>query len=190
MKKAILSIVALSALGFSIASHAAPTVGATGMINFNGSINADSCVVHGNGASSAGGSVLNYPMGSVSVNALGTEAAPATAASGVATTLPVALNLQLECATGTSVELKLTPTVTVGKGIGVSGGAQNVQIMLMQGSTALDFAGGPVTLEAPLSGGQASVGLNAYYTLQAAKNVADVVTGDANGSVAYVLSYN
>lgn len=187
MKKAILSIVVLSALGFSAASQAA--VGATGTINFTGKINTDTCVVHGNGAGSAGGSVLNFPMGSVSVNALGTEANPATASSGSASTLPVSLNFQLECASGTSVDLALTPIVVSGKGIGVTGGAQNVQIMLMRGSTALDFST-PVTLNAPLSGGQASMALNAYYTLVDGKAVSDVVAGDANASVAYVLSYN
>lgn len=186
MKKAILSIVVLSALGFSAASQAA--VGATGIINFTGKINTDTCVVHGNGAGSPGGSVLNFPMGSVSVNALGTEASPATS-TGSATTLPVPLNFQLECASGTSVELALTPTVVSGKGIGVTGGAEAVQIMLMQGSTALDFTA-PVTLNAPLSGGQANVALNAYYTVVEGKTVSDVVAGDANASVAYVLSYN
>lgn len=190
MKKAILSIAVLSALGFSAMSHAAPTVGASGMINFNGKINADSCVMHSNGAGSAGGTNLNYDMGSVSVNALGTEAAPMTAAGGTVTTLPVPLNLQLECMSGTSVDLALTPTITSGKGVGVTGGAQNVQIMLMQGSSALDFSTGPVTLSAPLTNGVANIALNAYYTLQAAKTTGDVVVGDANGTVSYVLSYN
>lgn len=190
MKKAILSIAVLSALGFSAMSHAA-TVGATGMIYFNGSINADSCVAHSNGAGSAGGSNLTYDMGSVSKNALGTEATPSTSATGGTSTLPVAMNLQLECTSGTSVDLKLTPTITSGQGIGVTGGATNVQIMLMQNGSKLDFTGGPVTLTAPLVNGSASVPLTAYYTLASGLTDASTVTaGPANGSAAYVLSYN
>lgn len=191
MKKAILSIAVLSALGFSAVSHAAPTVGATGMINFNGSINADSCVAHSNGAGGAGGSNLNYDMGAVSKTALGTEATPA-ASAGTSSTLPVPMNLALECSSGTSVDLKLTPTVASGKGIGLAAGsgATNVQIMLMQGSQALDFTGGSVTLNAPLVNGVASVPLTAYYTLKAGKAITDVDAGTANASAAYVLSYN
>lgn len=187
MKKAILSIAVLSALGFSAVSHAAPTVGATGMINFQGSINADTCVVHSNGAGSSGN--LTYQMGSVSANALGTEAAP-NVTSGNFTSLPIPVNLTMECMSGANVSLKLTPTVTSGKGIGVSGGAQNVQIMLMDGATAMDFTAGPVIKgNIPLTNGSADLSLTAYYTLQAAKAVGDVVTGPANGSVAYELSY-
>ncbi|WP_407713845.1 fimbrial protein [Comamonas testosteroni] len=187
MKKAILSIAVLSALGFSAVSHAAPTVGATGMINFQGSINADSCVVHSNGSSSSGN--LTYQMGSVSSNALGTEALPTTT-SGNVTSLPIPVNLTMECMTGANVSLKLAPTVVQGKGIGVSGGAQNVQIMLMDGTTAMDFTAGSVTKEnIPLNNGVADLSLTAYYTLQAGKAVGDVVTGPANGSVAYELSY-
>lgn len=191
MKKAILSIAVLSALGFSAMSHAA-TVGATGMINFTGSINADSCVAHSNGAGSAGGANLTYDMGVVSKTALGTEAIPNTS-SGTSSTLPVDMNLALECSSGTSVELKLTPTVASGKGIGlaaVAGAATNVQIMLMQAGQSLDFTSGSVTLDAPLVNGVASVPLTAYYTLKAGKAITDVDAGTANASAAYVLSYN
>lgn len=187
MKKAILSIAVLSALGFSAVSHAAPTVGATGMINFNGSINADTCVVHSNGASSSGN--LTYQMGSVSANALGTEANP-TATTGTITTLPVPVNLTMECMSGAKVALKLTPTTVKGKGIAVTGGAQNVQIMLMDGTTAMDFTSGSVTKpNIPLVDGVADLSLTAYYTLQAGANAGTVVAGPANASVAYELSY-
>ncbi|WLW63586.1 type 1 fimbrial protein [Achromobacter aegrifaciens] len=189
MKKAILSIAVLSAMGFSAMSQAAPTVGATGLIKFNGSINADSCVVHSAGAGSAGGQTLTYDMGSVSVNALGTEASPMST-GGTITTLPTAMDLQLECPGSTSVELQLTPTLASGKGIGVTGGAQGVQIMLVQGTQPLDFSMGPVTLSAPSTAGIANIALKAYYTLKASTLVSSVVTGDANGSAAYTLSYN
>jgi major type 1 subunit fimbrin (pilin) len=162
------------------------------MINFTGSINADSCVAHSDGAGSSGGASLTYPMGVVSKTALGTEAAPNTTA-GTSSALPVSMNLALECSSGTSVELKLTPTVASGKGIGlapVAGAATNVQIMLMQAGQPLDFTSGSVTLNAPLVNGVASIPLNAYYTLKSGKAVADVVAGTANASAAYVLSYN
>lgn len=191
MKKAILSIAVLSAMGFSAISQAA-TVGASGMINFTGSINADSCVAHANGAGTAGGGNLTYDMGAVSKTALGTEANP-NASAGSSSTLPVSMNLALECSSGTSVELKLTPTVASGKGIGlapVAGAATNVQIMLMQAGQSLDFTPGSVTLDAPLVNGVASVPLTAYYTLQAGKTLTDVDAGTANATAAYVLSYN
>ncbi|MBS3021072.1 hypothetical protein DJFAAGMI_03836 [Comamonas sp. PE63] len=191
MKKAILSIAVLSALGFaSVASHAAE--GARGMINFNGSINADSCVAHSSGAGSAGGSTLTYDMGVVSKTALGSELTPA-ASTGTSSTLPVAMDLTLECSSGASVDLKLTPTVASGKGIGlapVAGAATNVQIMLMQAGAPLDFTTGSVTLNAPLVNGTASIPLTAYYTLQAGKAIADVDAGTANATAAYLLSYN
>ncbi|WP_294261010.1 fimbrial protein [uncultured Comamonas sp.] len=192
MKKAILSIAVLSALGFSAVTQAAPTVGATGMINFTGSINADSCVAHSNGAGTSGGANLTFDMNAVSKTALGTEANP-NASSGTSSTLPVPMNLALECSSGTSVDLKLTPTIASGKGIGlapVAGAATNVQIMLMQAGQPLDFTSGSVTLNAPLVNGVASVPLTAYYTLKSGKTVADVTAGTANASAAYVLSYN
>ncbi|NIF85154.1 type 1 fimbrial protein [Comamonas sp. Tr-654] len=189
MKKAILSIAVLSALGFSAVSHAAPTVGATGMINFQGEINADTCVVHSAGANSSGGTNLTYQMGSVSANALGTEEFP-NQTGGTITTLPVPVNLTMECMNGTNVSLKLTPTTRVGMGVGVSGGAQNVQIMLMEGVNKLDFSSGSYTkANLPLTNGVADISLNAFYTLQQGKGVGDVVAGPANGSVAYELSY-
>lgn len=192
MKKAILSIAVLSALGFSAVTQAAPTVGATGMINFTGSINADSCVAHSNGAGTSGGANLTFEMNAVSKTALGTEANP-NASAGTSSTLPVPMNLALECSSGTSVDLKLTPTIASGKGIGlapVAGAATNVQIMLMQAGKPLDFTSGSVTLNAPLVNGVASVPLTAYYTLKSGKAITDVTAGTANASAAYVLSYN
>lgn len=187
MKKAILSIAVLSALGFSAVSHAAPEVGATGMISFNGDINADTCVVHSAGAASSGN--LTYQMGSVSAYALGTEANPLDTGSAV-TSLPVPVNLTMECLSGAKVSLKLTPTTVKGKGIGVTGGAQNVQIMLMDGVTAMDFStGSAIKQNIPLVDNVADLSLTAYYTRQLGKAVADVVAGPANATVAYELTY-
>ncbi|WP_043005552.1 fimbrial protein [Comamonas testosteroni] len=187
MKKAILSIAVLSALGFSAVSHAA-TVGATGLISFQGNINADTCVVHSNGSGSSGN--LTYQMGSVSANSLGLPDTPWESLNNNITTLPTNVNLTMECMSGTNVSLKLTPTVTQGKGIGVSGGAQGVQIMLVDGTVPMDFSVGPVTKGniALNSAGSADLSLTAYYTKQSAGAV--VTTGAANGSVAYELSYD
>ncbi|WP_407713844.1 fimbrial protein [Comamonas testosteroni] len=188
MKKAILSIAVLSVLGFSTVSYAAYSLGPSGQISFSGSLNAVTCSVTDSGAAGSG-SNLSYSMGAVSTSALGTEAAP-TVVPGASPAPPAVMNLRLACSGTTSVELTLTPTTRSGRGIAVSGGATNVQIMLMQGSTALDFTSGSVTLPATLSGGFAMMPLNAYYTLQAGKTASDVTGGPANGSVAYVLSYN
>lgn len=189
MKKAVLSIAVLSALGFSTVSGAAPSLGPNGIISFAGGLNAETCSVQDTGASGSGGN-LSYDMGVVSTKSLGTEAAPATPATSGGAASPTNMNLRLLCAAGSSVDLKLTPTTRSGKGIAVGGVANNVQIMLMQGSEALDFSGGSVTLPAPISAGIANIALKAYYTLQAGKTVSDVVPGTANGSAAYVLSYN
>lgn len=189
MKKTVLSIAVLSALGFSTVSGALPSLGPNGMITFAGGLNAETCSVQDSGASSTGGN-LSYEMGVVSTKSLGTEAAPATPATSGGVASPTNMNLRLICAAGSSVDLKLTPTTRSGRGIAVSGDAKNVQIMLMQGSNSLDFSGGDVTLSAPLSAGVANIALKAYYTLQAGKTVSDVEPGTANGSAAYVLSYN
>lgn len=188
MKKILLSVAILSALGVSAVSQAA-TVGATGTITFQGEINADSCVIHTNGPGSAGGRDLLVAMGSVSANSLGSETQP-TVSGGAITALPTDVALTLECGAGTSVELALTPGIASGKGIGVTGGAQGVQIMLTQAGNALDFSTGPVTLNAALNDGVANIDLRAYYTRQAGKGVGDVVPGNAVGTASYVLSYN
>ncbi|MGU3626646.1 fimbrial protein [Comamonas sp. C24C] len=194
MKKAVLSIAVLSALGFSTVSGAVPSLGPNGIISFAGGLNAETCSVrdasqgNGNGTGTRAMGDLSYSMGTVSASALGTEAVPTVSGSGP--TSPVVVDLLLACSNATSLELKLTPTARSGRGIGVTGGATNVQIMLMQGTTALDFTNGSATLFATPSSGSAHIVLNAYYTLQAGKTVSDVVTGTANGSAAYVLSYN
>lgn len=189
MKKAILAIAVLSTLGFSTISQAAPSLGPTGVINFIGTLNAETCSVSDAGASSTGGN-LSYDMGAVAVKTLGTEADPAHSITAGNVTTPISMNLRLECAGSVSVELKLTPTARVNQGIRVSGGATNVQIMLMQGTSPLNFGSGSVTLPAPLSSGVANIALSAYYTLQNGKAISDVQSGPANGSAAYVLSYN
>lgn len=189
MKKAILSIAVLSALSFSTISHAAPSLGPIGLITFAGGLNAESCTLQDAGAGGTGGT-LNYIMGAVSSNALGTEANPRVASGSSTATTPIAMNLRLTCSGASSVELKLTPTTRIGQGIAVSGGATNVQIMLMQGTTALNFTSGSVTLTAPATAGVANIALNAYYTLQAGKTLSEVTPGPANGSASYILSYN
>ncbi|NIF85153.1 type 1 fimbrial protein [Comamonas sp. Tr-654] len=134
---------------------------------------------------------LSYDMGMVTTKSLGSEATPATPVTPGGIASPTLMNLRLACASGSSVELKLTPTTRMGKGIATSGSASNVQIMLMQGAGILDFSNtGSWTLSAPLSGGEANFVLNAYYTLQAGKATSQVAAGSANGSLAYVLSYN
>jgi major type 1 subunit fimbrin (pilin) len=189
MKKLLLSVAVISAMGLSAVANAAPTVGASGTITFNGTISADSCVVHSNGPGTAGGN-LTYNLGTVPVSALGTEANPG--AGGTLTALPTDLNLSVECGSAaTTVELKLTPTAVSGKGIAVSGGATNVQIMLVDTRSttpaALDFTSGSATLAGAISGGSSSIPLKAYYTHTA---TGTATAGPANATVAYTLSYN
>lgn len=186
MKKILCGLTILSAFAAAGAS-AAPTIGAKGTISFIGSINADSCTVRSPGASSSGTNLL-VDMGPVSAKTLGTEANPMNSASGIAS-LSKTIDLEVECLTGTDVTLKLAPTKVVGKGIGVTGGAQNVQIMLVSDNTVLDFTGGSATLTAPYGNGPVSIPLAAYYTLQQGSDVAAVVPGQANATVAYELSY-
>lgn len=192
MKKLLLSVAVISAMGLSATSNAAttPTVGASGTITFTGVINTDSCVVHSDGPGSTG-SNLTYNLGTVSSNTLGSEDQPATSGTSM-TALPTNLNLVVECSTATtSVDLKLTPTLVSGKGIAVTGGAQNVQIMLTKADNSIiDFSSGSSTINGVISGGNSSMNLKAYYTRKAGKTVADVTAGQANATLAYTLSYN
>ncbi|HBQ91308.1 MAG: fimbrial protein [Alcaligenes faecalis] len=186
MKKILLGLTILSAFA-AAGAQAEPVLGARGNISFIGSINADSCTVRTPGASSSGANML-VDMGPVSAKTLGTEAVPATSEGGL-TSIAKNIDMQVECASGTKVELKLAPTTTSGKGIAVTGGAQNVQIMLLSNENVLDFTGGSATLEAPYVNGSINIPLTAYYTRKAGTEVADVVGGQANATVAYELSY-
>lgn len=186
MKKVLFGLTLLSAFA-AAGVQAAPTLGAQGNINFIGSINADSCVVRTPDASGSGSNLL-VDMGPVSAKSLGTEANPAVSSGGLAS-ITKKLDLQVECVAGTKVELKLAPNTLSGKGIGVSGGAQNVQIMLLNGQTVLDFTSGSATLEAPYDDGAVTIPLAAYYTLKSGATVNEVVPGQANATVAYELSY-
>ncbi|MDK7587681.1 type 1 fimbrial protein [Alcaligenes faecalis subsp. phenolicus] len=186
MKKILLGLTILSAFA-ATSAHAESTVGARGNINFIGSINADTCTVRSPGAASTGSDLL-VDMGSVSALTLGTEAQPATSAGGI-TSLAKNIDMEVECIAGTKVELKLTPTTVSGKGIAVTGGAQNVQIMLVNDENILDFTSGSVTLGAPYANGSITIPLTAYYTRKAGAELASIVTGRANATVAYELSY-
>lgn len=186
MKKILLGLTILSAFA-AAGAQAETTIGARGNINFTGSINADSCTVRSPGASSSGANML-VDMGPVSAKTLGTEAQPATSTGGI-TSIAKNIDMQVECASGTKVALKLAPTNTSGKGIAVTGGAQNVQIMLVSNDTTLDFTSGTATLDAPYADGTINVPLTAYYTRKAGAEVGDVVGGQANATVAYELSY-
>ncbi|TGV09308.1 type 1 fimbrial protein [Alcaligenaceae bacterium 429] len=186
MKKILLGLTILSAFA-ATAAQAESTIGARGNIDFVGSINADSCSVRSTGASSSGAN-MQVDMGPVAAKTLGTEAAPATSEGGLAS-IAKNIDLHVECATGTKVSLKLTPTSVSGKGIAVTGGAQNVQIMLVSDQKILDFTNGNTTLDAPYVEGSINIPLTAYYTRKAGSDVADVVGGQANATVAYELSY-
>uniref|UniRef100_UPI003D07CAEF fimbrial protein n=1 Tax=Alcaligenes faecalis TaxID=511 RepID=UPI003D07CAEF len=186
MQKILFGLTILSAFA-AAGAQAESTIGARGNINFVGSINADSCTVRSPGASSSGANML-VDMGPVSAKTLGTEAQPATSAGGI-TSIAKNIDMQVECASGTKVALKLAPTTTSGKGIAVTGGARNVQIMLVSNQTVLDFTSGSATLEAPYANGAINVPLTAYYTRKSGAEVGDVVGGQANATVAYELSY-
>ena len=196
MKKLILGLAIASIGSMGAIAQAAPltTVGATGQIFFSGSVNANSCVIHDNGPGSAGGNI-NVDMGSVAMVALGTEAAPTLSGSSTVTTLPAAIDLWLECdgVAADSVRLTLTPNMVQGKGIGVTGGAQGVQIMLVDSSgAALDFTSGTADVDAALSSGKGAIDLSAYYTktLASEADATKLAAGAANATVAYTLSYN
>lgn len=186
MKKILFGLTILSAFA-AAGAQAAPTIGARGNINFLGSINADSCTVRTPGATSSGANML-VDMGPVSAKTLGTEAEPATSA-GELTSIAKNIDMQVECANGTKIALKLIPTTVSGKGIAVTGGAQNVQIMLVSNRTVLDFTSGDATINASYGGTSTNIPLVAYYTLKAGKTTADVVAGQAKATVAYELSY-
>ncbi|MCL7715563.1 fimbrial protein [Stenotrophomonas mori] len=185
MKKLFIGLAALSAFAAGTSQAA---VGAQGNINFTGSINNDSCVVSGSGATNVGKNLL-VDMGTVSANTLGTEANPAVNGGGMSA-FEKTIDLKVECLSGTKVALKLTPQTRSGKGIAVTGGASNVQIMLVNDNQVLDFTTGSASLEAPFNGGNVVIPMKAYYTLVQGKDVADVVAGQANATVAYELSYD
>lgn len=185
LTSAIVSIVCLAAT----AQAQTKNVGATGLIKFIGSITKDSCALRDNNAVRTNGA-MTYNMGPVSVNALGSEAAPMTSAGGRITALPVDMNMNLECVDGVAVDLTLTPAIASGKGVGLTGGAQNVQIMLMNGSKPVDFSGGSQTINAPMIRGKANIHMKAYYTLVAGSTASNVMAGSANGTVAYMMSYH
>lgn len=185
MKQTFLGLTLLSA--FAAASvNAAPTIGAVGNISFIGSINANSCTVRSSGASNTGANML-VDMGPVSVNSLGNQDTPATSGNNGSTAVAKNIDMEIECVAGTSVKLKLIPSAVSGKGIDVTGGAKNVQIMLVSNQTVLDFSPGFYELAAPYTSG--SIPLTAYYTLKPGKTKADVLSGQANATVAYELSY-
>ncbi|MBN3846949.1 type 1 fimbrial protein [Paraburkholderia sp. Ac-20342] len=185
-----MALAVLSAMGMT-AAHAAPVVGATGLIKFTGRINANACTVASNSANvSSNGGSITVDMGSVAINDLGTEAQPASGTVSGQLTQP--LTLELTCSAGTEVALKLTRQVAAGKGIGLQpGGAQNVQVMLINDNTGtpLDFTSGSVALAGDLVGGYTSFPLKAYYAMAAGKAATDVVTGVANATVNYELTY-
>jgi major type 1 subunit fimbrin (pilin) len=186
MKKTFISLAIFSA--FAATGAQAATIGATGTISFEGSITADTCKVSSSGASSSGANML-VTMGPHSAETLGTEATPETS-DGSLSTIAKNLDLNVECAADSKVTLELKPAARVGKGIAVTGGAQNVQIMLVGDNGPLDFSAGTATLNAVNVGNNVfSVPLKAYYTLQAGKKAADVKAGAANATVAYTLSY-
>lgn len=186
MKKILFGLTVLSS-SFAFNAQAAPTIGATGNINFIGSINSDSCTVRSPGAASSGANVL-VDMGKVSSATLGTEDSPASSQGGV-TAIGKSLDMQVECVSATKVSLELVPTLTSGKGIAVTGGAQNVQIMLVNDQQVLDFSSGKATLEAPYTKGTIEIPLTAYYTRKPGAAAIDVISGQAKATVAYVLSY-
>lgn len=188
MKKLVMSLTVLSALGAASIAQAAPTIGAKGLIRFTGVINADACQLTSPSGTVAG-KTLTVNMDEVSASSLGTEASPTT--SGTALTAEAKeLDLDVQCATGTKVSMTITPSAVSGKGIAVDGGAENVQIMLMRDGNALDFTAGSADVAAsPAVNGKFRIPLKAYYTRVLGKEVADVKVGPANATVNYVLKY-
>lgn len=190
MKKLLLTSAIVSIVGLATVAQAqTKVIAASGLINFIGSIVNDSCALRDSNAVRTSGA-MTYNMGPVSVNALGTEAAPMTVAGGGITALPVDMTMNLECVEGVAVDLTLTPAIVSGKGIGLTGGAQNVQIMLMNGAKPVDFSGGSQTINASMTRGKANVHMKAYYTLVAGRTASSVTTGTANGTVGYMMSYH
>lgn len=201
MKKLFIGLAAVSA--FAAGSAQAATEAAKGTIYFNGTITADSCIVTSGDATSVGRDMF-VAMGDVSSAALGQESNPKAGFAyseddGTGGNVSIGgglnpdgtpINLKVQCQDATSVALELKPAVVSGKGIAVSGGAKEVQIMLMSGDQILDFTSGSQTLDSSYSGGSAEIPLAAYYTTKNGKQPKDVVPGVANAEVAYVLSYN
>lgn len=186
MKKAIVSIAVLSALGFSTISQAAPAIGGSGTLSFNGGLSTTSCwLTNGAGGTGTNGNWA-YNMGPISASTLGTQDSPrANGATGLDFTLALICD-------GLQPHVQLTPTVLSGKGIGLNGGtgsAENVQITLWQrpNPVVLDFStAGSVNMWTTNN----RLELTAYYTLKPGKTISDVKGGTANASMAYVVTYN
>ncbi|MEQ6474618.1 fimbrial protein [Comamonas sp. wu1-DMT] len=188
MKKLVMSLAVLSALGAASIAQAAPADGAKGLIKFTGVINADTCVLSSPSGTIAG-KTLTVDMQEVPAASLGTEDAPTTTGNGL-TAEARDLDLDIQCATGTKVSMSLTPSAPSGKGIAVEGGAKNVQIVLTRDGNLVDFTSGSADVAAsPAVDGKFRVPLKAYYTRVAGKAQADVTVGAANATVNYVLKY-
>lgn len=195
MKKLSLGAALVSALLVSMGANA-QTQGASGTINFTGSINADTCVVAG--GTSASKNNISVDMGDVSVAAVGTQAAPTTTGTFLdAKRVPISLNLQ--CASGAKVSLILDAARKNGldsNSIALDnvGGAGNVSVSLYRsGTTTLIPLSGATpdlrTIDVNLStDGRAVLGFDAYYT-QTAGAPAVVTPGAANATASYVLMY-
>ena len=188
MKKLALASMVLVTLGMASVAGA-QTVAGSGTVNFEGSIVDDSCILLVEGSQNNGGSHLVL-MNDVSKFALGTEDAPK---AGKMTQVGANVDLTLEC-TGPqdlSVTFAAGPAGVSGKSLAVQGGAQNGQLTLLRSDdSVLDFSTGTAEITGiDYVGGKFTLPMTAYYTLADGKAAADVVSGVANSSMTYTISY-
>lgn len=186
MKRIFFSAIALGALSVGAAAHANQVGG--GLITFEGNITEDSCIAYSTGAQNQG-SDMRVLMGSVSKSFLGTEDAPDSNAASAA--LGQKIDLVIQCGGKQNLTVGFEArSGTQGKGIAVTGGAKNVQLMLVSGATILDFTNGQATIDnLQYEEGAYKLPLNAYYSLASSKTADDVVAGPADALVAYTISY-
>jgi major type 1 subunit fimbrin (pilin) len=200
MKKAVLTLTALSLFGLTSITQAA-TAGGSGTINFTGEVNNDACTV---GNAVGNDKVISVEMGNVAIKDMGTEAAPM---SGIISQRDYSININ--CNLGTKVSLRFSPT-TGGPGV-VPGkkvlalapgldSATGVGIALLDGSGNLIDLSSATTakLDATLAGGRPgaedgdpTIGGNSTVRFAAAY----VTTGTAlkpgavNSTLPFILEY-
>ncbi|MCY1215573.1 hypothetical protein D9M72_274230 [compost metagenome] len=212
MKKHLLSLALLSAMSLSTA-HAAQ--GASGTINFYGSVVADTCVVSGGGAAGSGTGTISVAMGSTAIGQIGKASAPKEAAHPGSTLAPEGKDFELlvNCADAAAVDnytLKISPAIAAGKHIGTPTGQVAIALFdtfLDNTGVALDFTPGFVTgttavsagptpatgpLQPQLSGDKksATYHLRAYVVTANGDSTASVSGHSYTAAAYYTLSYN
>ncbi|WP_161777272.1 fimbrial protein [Pseudomonas sp. Fl4BN1] len=168
---------------------AVPTAGGGGVVNFTGSVKADTCYPV-NGTTD-----VSVPLGEVQARELGTVAAPV---GGTGASTP----LTIKCASGTKVQMSFKPAAAdkvesgkalrVNEGVTGAGFAKNVAIVMLKADGSvmnLDTEFYEASFGNGSTGGTINIPLKAAYVISTGSTSTDVTAGTANAKMPFVLSY-